>query len=308
MGIYERDYYRREGPSFLGSIAERGRVCKWLILINIVVFIVQLATLSRGPDGVFRNNYGPFTRALDLDPEAVMRGEVWRLVTCAFLHSVSPWHILCNLLVLWWAGSAVEEIYGSKEFLALYLASAVLASAAYVATELAMPIPGRALGASGAVSAIAVIFACHYPQRIVLLMMILPMPVWLLVVLFVAQDLIRFVSGNTEGIAVAAHLGGALFGFLYWKGQWRLTNLLPRLRGWGRRRNRPRLRIYREEEPTPPAPVAVAAPVEPDLDEHLEAKLDAVLERMSQVGKENLTESERQILLRASEIYRRRRS
>jgi hypothetical protein len=66
------------------------------------------------------------------------------------------------------------------------------------------------------------------------------------------------------------------------------------------------VRVYREEEPR--APVAVpAAPRRLD-DEQLEARMDAILEKISRVGKENLTDTERQVLLRASEVYRRRRS
>ena len=37
MGIYDREYYRREGPSFLGSLANQGAVVKWLVGINIGV-------------------------------------------------------------------------------------------------------------------------------------------------------------------------------------------------------------------------------------------------------------------------------
>src|SRR5438094_821233 len=39
MGIYDRDYYRREGQSFLGSLTERGTVCKWLIGVNVICFM-----------------------------------------------------------------------------------------------------------------------------------------------------------------------------------------------------------------------------------------------------------------------------
>src|SRR5262245_30337194 len=119
MGIYDRDYYRREGPSFLGSLTERGRICKWLIAVNVVFFLVQLATVERLPVINQRIGDGPFTKSLYLDPDRVVKhGEVWRLLTSAFLHSTAnPWHIIINMLVLWWAGTEVEERYGPKEFL-----------------------------------------------------------------------------------------------------------------------------------------------------------------------------------------------
>jgi len=306
MGIYDRDYYRREGPSFLGSITERGQVCKWLIVINAVVFVLQLMTLQRLPGAV---REGEITARLWLDPDLVVRGEVWRLLSYAFLHDCNSWaHILINMVVLWWAGSQIEEIYGPKEFLALYLVSAVVAGVVQVLTQLPMPDHPPALGASGAIAAVAVLFACHYPNRTILFMLFIPMPIWLLVVFYVGQDLFTFLLKIETGVAVGAHLGGALFGFLYYKLHWRVLNLWPDFKSWRKRRARPQLRIYHQDEPPTPAPVAVAAPASTDLDEHLEAKLDAVLEKMSLVGKENLTESERQILLKASEIYRKKRT
>src|SRR6516165_12773210 len=91
MGIYDREYYRREGPSFLDSFHLRGQVCNWLIIVNIVVYVIQLFT--RVPvraidwDGAHRLWLsGPFTDALRLDVDAVLGGQVWRLLTYAFVH------------------------------------------------------------------------------------------------------------------------------------------------------------------------------------------------------------------------------
>src|SRR5262245_19530027 len=101
MGIHDRDYYRREGPSLFGSLTP-GRVCKWIIILTIVVFIVQLATIARAPISNIRIGHGAFTEALLLDPDKVVEGQVWRLLTYAFLHDTSdPLHIIFNLLVLW---------------------------------------------------------------------------------------------------------------------------------------------------------------------------------------------------------------
>src|SRR4051794_29978259 len=103
MGIYDRDYYRRDGRSFLGSLAERGTVCKWLIGINVVFFILQVVTTSRHP--LLPIATSPFTDALVLNPRAVLHGEVWRLLTYSFLHTVdNPWHIVVNMLVLYFFG------------------------------------------------------------------------------------------------------------------------------------------------------------------------------------------------------------
>jgi membrane associated rhomboid family serine protease len=301
MGIYDRDYYRREGPSFLGSITSTSQVCRWLIGINIAVFVLQI--LVRG-----------FTNAFDLDVDAVLQGQVWRLLTYAFLHDPgNVWHIVWNMLFLWWFGTDVEEIYGSREFLAFYLTAALLGGFGFLAGYYAMDMPGaRCLGASGAVTAVLVLCAMHFPTRIILVFMILPVPIWLFVVISVGKDAYYLLRNIDSGTAVTVHLAGAAFAFLYYKAQWRVLYLTSWLRSLLRQRSRPNLRVYREE---PQQPVSVAAPpaapgAQPtgDVDEHLEAKLDAILEKVARHGQNSLTESERQILLRASEVYKKRRS
>ena len=97
------------------------------------------------------------------------------------------------------------------------------------------------------------------------------------------------------------------FAFAYYKGNWRLAGLTTWLRFLGRQRARPQLRVYREE-PVYTAPSPATVPPSSDLDEHLEAKLDAVLEKVARYGQGSLTEHERQILMRASEVYKKRRT
>jgi membrane associated rhomboid family serine protease len=317
MGIYDREYYRRDGPSFLGSLANTGQVCKWLIIANVSIWVLQL--LSRPAHG----GHDWFVSAFALDPDLVLHGQVWRLLTYAFLHA-GLWHILFNMLFLWWFGSDIESIYGPREFLAFYLVSAFLGGLAFQLAWAADFIPGVlpqrfenlpaeegvvrlqapiCLGASGAVTAVMLLYACHFPHRVIYIWFVLPVPIWLFVGFQVLQDSVIFLSQSNTQTAVSVHLGGAAFAFLYYKTQFRLLNLWPNLRSWQRQRTRPQLRVYHEEETPLPSPGAAA-----DVDEQLEAKLDAVLEKVARSGQSSLTETERQILLRASEIYKRRRT
>src|SRR4051794_36609621 len=116
MGIYDREYYRRDGPSFLGSFASRGQVCKWLIILNIIAFVIQLMTQQKvfvEQDGFLlgQKMQSLFTDAFLLDVTAVLHGQVWRLLTYAFLHDPNNiWHIVWNMLFLWWFGSDLEDL------------------------------------------------------------------------------------------------------------------------------------------------------------------------------------------------------
>ena len=303
MGIYDRDYIR-QGPSFLGSFAERGLICKWLIGINIICFVLQLATRTFTQTSIDQ----PFTDAFILDVHKVEQGQVWRLLTYAFLH-FDIYHILFNMLFLWWFGSDVEDLYGPREFLSFYLLSAFLGGVVFTLTNLN---GGFCMGASGAITTVLVLCALHYPTRIILVFLVLPVPIWLFVIFSVTMDLFHFLGDVKDGVAVQVHLAGAAFGYLYWKFQWRLTNLFSGAIHWHKTRNRTRLRVYREEEeptPEPVIPSAMATTTKPMAieDDLLEDEVDAVLEKLSRVGKENLTESERAVLLRASEVFRQRR-
>lgn len=318
MGIHDRDYYREDEGGFFANISRTGQVTKSLIAITVVAFVIQLVTMPKHgvPGG------GPFTEWLELVGNKVLQGEVWRLVTCGFLHDTSdPLHIIFNMLILYFVGRELEERHGGREFLAFYLIALVVASLAFMGvaalkfnqTSLAT----RVVGASGAVTAALMLFILHDPKRKVLLFFVLPMPIWVLGVIFVGYDLIGFFSRPAEGefakhTAFAAHLGGAAFGALYYYSRLRITALLPGGASKAAQRAQPRLRVRREEDdnepdlPEPPEPLPPPKS-EPDVDEHLEAQLDAVLAKVAKNGQGSLSSAERAILHRASEVYRRRR-
>jgi membrane associated rhomboid family serine protease len=355
MGIYDREYYRREGPSFLGSFTGQGTACKWLIAINVIVFILQLVTPQvtdwfdvrvgtsaaaaiTDEEVVHRFNLdlrglNPQERKEILDEgrdqirgergdqfagPGVLQGQVWRLLTYAFLHSPGggiPWHIIFNMLFLWWFGHEMEEMYGSREFTIFYLVSAFLGGLAYFLWSWARHNMVPCVGASGAVTAVMVLYAFHFPRRVIYIWYVLPVPIWLFVGFQVAQDAFIFSSGMRTTTAVVVHLAGAAFGFGYYKGNWRLAPLWQAVTRFRLPQRRPRVRVYDEEEPVArrprpapaPAPTSVTAtPPSAPADEHLEAQVDAVLEKVARYGRDSLTESEKALLVRASEVYKRR--
>jgi membrane associated rhomboid family serine protease len=309
MGVYDRDYYRsdRSGPWF--GFSGSGQVVKWLIVVNVGMFIAQSMTIAPGPSP------GPITEWLDLDVGKVLHGQIWRLVTYAFLHANFN-HILWNMLFLFWFGRDVEEIYGSREFLAFYLTSALAGGVGFVICNRLGVGSDICLGASGAVMACLVLCALHDPRRIILLFFVLPIPIWFFVLFMLIPDAYALLmalrySGQFEGAfgtstAVAAHVCGALFAYGYFRGGWRIMRTLDQFRAWHKRATGPRLRVYREEPVS--APTFSSRSPAAEGDEQMEAKVDAVLEKVARLGQDSLTETEKQILLRASEVYRRRRT
>lgn len=301
MGIQDRDYYRNEGPSIFDTVMPRGMVCRWLIGINIAIFILQVIT-SRFDDQV--------TRWLILDVDDVLHGQVWRLLTSAFVHSTGNFfHIVFNMLFLWWFGSDVEERYGRKEFLAIYLVSALLGGVAYELWGLTQINPGQGLGASGAVTTMLILCALHNPKRMVSFFMLMPIPIWIFAIFNVLRDFFGLLGLGEKGVAFCVHLAGAGFAVAYFQWQGRITDYLPSWSWWKAPRSRVRLKLFDPDEGRE-EPVAVSANSAPAvaMNEHLEAKLDAILEKIEKTGRGSLTPKEEEVLKQASEMYKRRRT
>ena len=314
MGIQDRDYYRHEGPSIFDALIPSGLVCRWLIGINVGIWCLQEIAFSSaqlpGDELGFQRSAGWVTDWLILDTGKVLHGPLWRLLTFAFLHSVTDfYHILFNMIFLWWFGSDVEQLYGRKEFLAVYLLSAVLGGIAFEVWDLALHgAQGRCLGASGAVTTLLILCACHFPHRIIYMFLLLPVPIWFFALFNLAKDLWITLSNQHSQVAAIVHLAGAAFAFAYYKWQGSVTGFFSGLMFWKGIRPRTRLKLF-QPEAEKEEPVAVSAVQAPaGMDEHLEAKLDAVLEKIAKAGKESLTPQEQAILKQAAEMYKRRRS
>jgi membrane associated rhomboid family serine protease len=308
MGIHDRDYYRDSTRGMFDGWG-KSRATVWLIAITCGVFFGQLV------DGV-PPWASDLVKAGALDAQKILAGEVWRVVTSAFLH-VSLFHLFFNMVVLYWAGSHFEDLYSSAEMVAFYLGATVFTSVVFVLLQLAAPAaaPPPGIGASISVMAVFVVFAFHYPHQRILLFFVIPMPAWLLCVAYIVVDMSGAVGalGNT-GIGHLAHLGGAVFGLLYYQRGWRLTSVFKRSPNRAKRRA-PALRLVPVEpqDVAEPRAAGVDAPPRPApaqaqaSDEPIEAKVDRVLAKVSALGQESLTEEEREILFRAGEVYKKRR-
>lgn len=309
MGIHDRDYYRDDAGGMFDAWARQG-VTVWLIVISCVVWLIQIVSFDVGGARAGLTAFGVY------DPVAILRGEVWRLVTPLFMHLPTSAGLIAlafNMLTLYTAGRRLEERYGGREFLLFYLAAGVFGYTAYFLTQLVglLP-PGYALGPTPVVVALLVVFACHYPREQVIFI-VFPMPAWLLVVAYLVFAVLNSVGPATP-IPFAAYLAGALFGFVYYRTGVRLTALLPSLPNRSRERAAPKLRVVRpdsDEAGEGSEPVAAGVETAPRsgaaADEPFEARVDRILEKVSRHGQESLTAEERELLFRASELYKKRR-
>jgi membrane associated rhomboid family serine protease len=117
------------------------KVTKAMIGINVAVYVAELAQGG----GVYGVNSTIYEKGFLYAP-FVAQGDWWRLMTAAFLH-YGPFHLLLNMLGLYWFGSLLERRIGSGKFLLLYLVSGLAGSAG----ALVVSPTNATVGASGAI-------------------------------------------------------------------------------------------------------------------------------------------------------------
>ncbi len=201
-----------------------GGIITRLIFINVVVFLVAnllfVITVLSFEDRSAANDVLNKALGYVMLPASVssLLRKPWILITHMFTH-FRFFHLLFNMLWLFWFGKIVQEFIGSKKILPLYilggLAGAVILIASYnIFPGLKAGAPYvQALGASAGVLAIVVAAATIVPDYTVFLLFFGPVKIKWIAVVLVVIDLVSIPEQNTGGHI--AHLGGALFGFIY---------------------------------------------------------------------------------------------
>ena len=215
---YDLDTSSGSGSHF--AMPRVSSVVKTLIWINAGVLVLAFLT-AKSAQG--RAAYD----ALSLSPRMWSEGfpwvPLWQVVTYGFLHSLdSLWHILFNMLGLYFFGTWLEDIVGPRRFLLLYLASIALGGVVQLTVSLLQGGVAPTVGASGAVMFLIVAMAVLRPHAPVIFV-IFPMKLRTLALIYVGLDLFTLVKelqGATQHVAVWVHLTGAAFGFMAAKLGW----------------------------------------------------------------------------------------
>jgi len=188
----------------LGGIAMR--VIYW----NVACFLISLIFFWPGFTGGF--NY-PSWLALSSDPQVFMF-KPWTFLTYAFFH-FDFWHLLFNMLVLNFASNLFLTFFTQKQYLGLYILSALFAGVVFSLSFYFSNIYGSIVGASAAIMAILVAATTYSPLMNVRLFLFGNVKLWHITGVILILDLVQFRSGNMGGHI--SHLAGAFFGFIYIK-------------------------------------------------------------------------------------------
>jgi membrane associated rhomboid family serine protease len=138
---------------------------------------------------------------------------LWQLFTYIFLHGGLS-HLLFNLLSLWMFGGELENYWGSKKFLFYFFFCGIGAAICTVTLSPYQFIP--IIGASGAIYGILLAFGWLFPNRLIYVYFLFPIPAKYFVIIFGLLEFFYFsTEGTGGGIARLTHLGGLLFGLIY---------------------------------------------------------------------------------------------
>ncbi len=297
---------------------DSGNMIIRLIIINVAVFVLVgavylLLLLSMGHSGEHSNAFDRFVTWFCMPADGIVfLRQPWSLFTNIFLHT-GLFHILWNMLFLYWFGRIVGDLLGDHRVLPIYLLGGLAGALLFFLVSNIFHIGTYAMGASGAVMAFVVtagLLAPDYEIRLLLLGNIrLKYIVLVLLVLDVVQIIIR---KNTGGHI--AHLGGAAMGLIFvyqlragqdWSVPinrllnylWRLfrslkgTPVRPKVRVTQRNTVKAHAEAQRKSNSTTPHNMDEAT---------FQEQIDAILDKIKQSGYDSLSAEEKEFLFNAS--------
>jgi membrane associated rhomboid family serine protease len=303
-------------PKGFGGFISFPPVIKNLLIINGVVFFVQLLmnnlTLEGYPAQLILNKW------FALNPinfqgytNWPFNFQVWQLITYQFMHG-GFWHIFFNMFILWMFGGSIEDVMGSKKFLIFYLLAGVSAGLFQLfITPLLGASSAVTIGASGSIFGVMIAYAMFFPDNLIYVYFLIPVKAKYLIGFLVIIEFFS-VDSASSNVAHLAHLGGALFGFLYimfdknsYVG---LKNIFRK--SYYNKTNSGKSIFdrfsFKSKNTLKNAEDAKFYDLKNDrTDEVTQQEIDAILDKISQSGYQNLSEKEKKILFEASKKMNR---
>lgn len=304
--LYDRPYMRQT-PGY-EPVSNKASMVTTLLVITIGVFVLQQILNVFFPGLAGREN-AFLSKWFALSGENFRQLKVWTVLSYGFLHSTQTiFHILGNMLGLFFIGRILEPMLGRQQFLLLYLGSMLMGGLAY----LVFHIGGfqYVVGASAAVFGILTVFCFLRPEQHItlLLFFVIPLtvkPKWLFRVslgITIAGLLFYELTGQSY-VAHSAHLGGMVAGILYYRfvhlraepffGRPGTSQASVELPEWFKRRKR---------QPTV-RKINYTVNRSTSRDE-LQKEVDRILDKINATGFGSLSDGEKQTLDHAKDILR----
>jgi membrane associated rhomboid family serine protease len=266
-----------------------------LIGINVIVFllinvpsVLERLFLRTDLIAYYSNQYLALPAYL---PKLLYR--FWTPITYMFMHdSKDIFHILFNMLWLYWMGQIFEEFLGKSRILGLYLLGGLAGGVFFVAaynifpffTQSGMFLTATVVGASASVMAVIVGAATIAPNYTISLFLIGAVRLKWLVLFYVVIDFLAITGPNAGG--QIAHLGGALLGFVYVKQVQNGNDWVAAIANIFKAKSKLKVASTNPNKTTSAKP--------------RQDEVDRILDKISKTGYEKLSKQEKEVLFRAS--------
>ncbi len=275
----------------------QGKMTHRLIIVNVAVFvliIIYLAIFRLG--GSVSEDLPNKLFTLDTNLTGFLH-KPWGLITSIFAQ-FELWHLLSNMLFLYFTGKFFEQIWSRKQLLITYILGGIFGGIAEIAvqsifysTENNGPF---VVGASGSIMAIFVAVAFHSPQTKLLLFGKFSIPLYILAILFIILDIMGIgTTDTTDTTAHFAHIGGAIFGILSIVTTKFIPAKSPNSKGFFNQ-------LFKSSKKKTVAPRFKSDEAYNQEKRTHQEKTDSILDKISKGGYESLNQSEKDFLFKQS--------
>ena len=271
-----------------------GGISNRLIYWNIALFLLSIPLFYQFKIGIFEY---PNWLALSSDPMEVLV-KPWTLISYAFLHG-GFWHLVFNMMVLNFSSRLFLTYFTPKQYLGLYLLSAIFAGIVFVIGSYFFQASWLLVGASAAVIAILAAATTYNPLMEIRLLLIGHVKLWHITAVILLIDLLQVQLDNSGGHI--AHLGGAFFGYIYIKLLQQGTDLSRAINFFidkgvnlfGNKKKNSFRRVH--VNPRKPQEKRETKIVTKD---KVQQQIDEILDKISQSGYDSLTKEEKEFLFK----------
>jgi membrane associated rhomboid family serine protease len=264
-----------------------------LIGINVAVFllfgvlsVIEKLTLRTNNVTAFSYEYLAMSAYL---PKLLVR--FWTPLTYMFMHA-DFWHVLFNMMWLFWMGQIFEEFLGNKRLLGVYLLGGAAGAIFFIAGYNLFPlfsqsnalVASNIVGASACVMAVTAGAATIAPDYTIMLFGVIPVKLKWIAIIYAVLGFLGMVGGNAGG--QMAHLGGLIFGFVYVKQVKNGRDMVAALSGLFKPKSKLKVASTNRDKMPNGTP--------------RQDEIDRILDKISTRGYDNLSKQEKETLFRAS--------
>ena len=267
-----------------------GNIVEKLIYLNVALFICTL--LISVLQGLYKGemNFIMEWFSLDNDINTLFR-EPWSILSYGFLHA-GFLHILMNMIVLYFIGNLFLEYFTEKQLLNFYILGTLFGGIFFLFSQNYFPLfEGKStvlVGASAGISAIFIGITTYMPNYQIKLRFIGFVKLWYLAAFWIGLDILGLIGSNAGGHF--AHLGGALFGFIYVsRASNKEISFLNNLWGMFSSKNKKMKTVYKS---------STKRKNNVNNTNSNQVKIDAILDKISKSGYDTLTKEEKDFLFK----------